>query len=305
MNLLQSQNIDQILALMEVYEAGSFTGAAKSMGRHSTIISRRVSELEARLGVRLVERTTRSLQFTEAGLAYVERIRGIRSALEEADREASDSATELRGVLRIAVPGTFGRLWLAPLIARFSSDHPTLKVHAQYSERFVDVIQERFDVAIRIGQLQDSSLHAKKISDSLRIVCASPEYLARHGRPNSPDELLDHACLGFTEWAKFPTVTLNSGSEKRVLTPKYKLECNDGEALLKAALDGAGVMIGSEWLVGSSIKHGKLVHLLSQWTVDASSGIYIVRPSINFPPAKVRAFKVFIEDSFSSGVPWR
>ncbi|WP_223430475.1 LysR family transcriptional regulator [Pseudomonas sp. GL-B-26] len=304
MNPFQSQNIDQIAAFLAVHEGGSFIAAAKSLSRHSTIISKRISDLEARLGVRLIERTTRQLRFTEAGLAYIQRLQSIRDALEEAELEVSDCSTQLNGTLRLAVPGAFGRMWLAKLIAKFGQQHPTLNIHVEYSERFVDIIHDRFDAAIRIGDLPDSRLRAKKLADNFRILCASPSYIELNGYPEEPIDLQSHHCFGFTELASFPTLNLNNGSSRQSIAVNSKFLSNDGEALLTAAIEGAGILAASEWLMRSSIKAGKLIQVLPEWRLDTQSGIYFVRPSIEFPPAKIRLFKSWIESAFESGVPW-
>ena len=217
MNPFQSQYIDQLSAFIEVHDQGSFAAAAKSLNRHATIVSKRIGELEARLGVRLIERTTRQLRFTEAGLSYVQRLKAVRDALEDAEREVNDNAKQLNGTLHVSVPGAFGRLWLAKLIAQFAQKHPTLSVHVEYSERFVDIIHERFDAAIRIGELPDSRLRAKRLADNFRILCAAPSYLAEHGVPKSPSDLISHHCFGFTELASYPSLILNDGN-RRVTT---------------------------------------------------------------------------------------
>lgn len=305
MNPFQSQYIDQLSAFLEVHDQGSFAAAAKSLNRHATIVSKRIGELEARLGVRLIERTTRQLRFTEAGLSYVQRLKAVRDALEDAEREVNDNAKQLNGTLHVSVPGAFGRLWLAKLIAQFAQKHPTLNVHVEYSERFVDIIHERFDAAIRIGELPDSRLRAKRLADNFRILCAAPSYLAEHGTPKSPSDLISHHCFGFTELASYPSLILNDGNQRVSTQINSKYLSNDGEALLVAAKEGLGILAGSEWLMSSSVKSGELIRVLPDWRLDIQSGIYFVRPSIEFPPTKIRLFKEWIEQAFEDRVPWQ
>lgn len=304
MNPFQGQYVDQIAALLEVHEQGSFAAAAKSLNRHSSIVSKRISELEARLGVRLVERTTRQLHFTEAGQSFIHRLKAVRDALEDAEKEVNDSASQLKGTLRLSVPGAFGRLWLAPMIARFGKQYPTLTIHVEYSERFVDIIHERFDAAIRIGDLPDSRLRAKRLADNRRILCAAPSYLDANGVPSAPSELMQHHCFGFTELASFPSLVLKKEDERVSTSISTKFVSNDGEALLCAAHEGLGILAASEWLMSKSLQEGKLIRVLPDWRLDSQSGIYFVRASIEFPPAKVRLFKSWIEDAFQDGLPW-
>lgn len=304
MSAFESQHADQIAALLALQDGGSFAQAGKILQRHPTVISKRIAELESRLGVRLVERSTRHVRFTEAGIRYLQRLREAQAILTDAEREASECAVQATGTLRLALPGALGRMWLAPLIAEFASMNPDLIVHAEYSEHFVDIIDEGFDAAIRVGELTDSRLRARKLCDNQRILCASPEYLRRRGAPETPADLSQHNCLGFTGLATYPAWRLSDGNHKETVTVRGNLSSNENSTLLVAAVRGVGIIAGGDWLMNRDITSGKLVRVLPQWRLDVRSGIYFVMPSIKHTPAKLKLFKSWIEERFSQKPPW-
>jgi DNA-binding transcriptional LysR family regulator len=304
MNPFDSRQSDQIAAILALHEGGSFVAASKILQRHPTIISKRISELETRLGVRLVERTTRHLHFTEAGLLYVQRAETARAAFLAAEDEVSAKAEQASGTLRLALPATMGRLWLAPMIAEFVRAYPAINVHTEYADSFVDIVTEGFDAAIRIGELADSRLKVTKLCGNNRILCASPEYLQHRTYPDAPGDLSEHNCLGFTGLSTFPAWKLSKGNQKESVIVKGTITSNDNEALLAAALEGVGILAGGSWLVGHHLAEGRLAHILPGWVLDAQSAVYFVRPSARHAPAKTKAFKQWIEKKFSSGPPW-
>ncbi|MER9896506.1 LysR family transcriptional regulator [Mesorhizobium sp. M0119] len=172
----------EMAAFAAIAEARSFTKAAARIGRDATILSRRLASLEERLGVRLLHRTTRSVSLTEAGSEFLVRVRAILAAVDEAEAAASAHAGGgPRGVLRLALPGSFGRMWIAPLLPQFLAEFPDVRIEAEFSNRFVDLVAENFDVAVRLGALEDSRLVARKVATRRRLLCAAPSYLARRG----------------------------------------------------------------------------------------------------------------------------
>jgi len=189
---------EEIEAFAAVAESGSFAVAARRLGRDASVLSRRITALEARLGVRLLARTTRRVTTTEAGAGYLPRVQAILAEWSAADAEVSKGAAAPRGVLRLALPAAFGRMWVAPVLAGFLAAHPEIQVEAQYSDRYVDIIAERVDAAVRIGALPPSDLVARRLARFSRLLCASPDYLAKRGMPAAPQDLAAHACLGFT-----------------------------------------------------------------------------------------------------------
>ena len=299
-----SNQANQIAALLAVFDEGSFTAAAKFLQRHPTILSKRITELEARLGIRLLGRNTRTIRFTEAGLLYVKRMQAARDAIRDAEDEISAQAVTLSGSLRIALPGAFGRQWIAPFIAEFAMQHPELDLYVNYSDDFIDLIREAYDVAIRVGELKDSRLRASKLCDHDRILAAAPDYLNRYGTPVLPVELRGHRCLVFSGLQSLPFWELYQGAKREQIRVAAPMTSNDNEALLSAAMAGLGILAGGEWLMRKEIAAGKLVRVLPDWRLDNQSAIYLVRPSIKHAPAKIRVFKQWIEKCFYPKAPW-
>jgi DNA-binding transcriptional LysR family regulator len=257
-----------------IAEALSLSGAAMRLGRDATIISKRLRALETRLGVRLIDRTTRSVSLTEAGADFLTHVRAILSAVEEAEREATAHAEgRPRGTLRLALPGTFGRMWLAPMLPAFLAQYPEVRIEAEFSNRFVDLVAENFDLAVRLGALADSRLVARKIGDRRRLLCAAPSYLARCGAPKAPEELTLHPCLGFTGFATYPVwhMTNKAGRKARVQV-SGPLVSDDAEVLVEAAVQGLGLMMCTDWLVGRELGDGRLVPILEDWTLADEGG---------------------------------
>jgi DNA-binding transcriptional LysR family regulator len=304
----QSSGIDlaEIAAFVALAQAGSFAGAAARINRDPAAVSRRVQSLEARLGVRLAERTTRQVVLTEAGAAYLRRVRPLLDALEEANGEAAEIAHgSPQGRVRLALPASFGRMCLAPLIADFIQQHPRIRIEAEYSNRFVDLIAEGFDAAVRLGTLPDSRLVARKVAERRRMLCAAPNYIARQGAPTSPQELSNHACLIFTgkpnphQWE-----FLRPDGTQLAVPVEGPLVCDDAEALVIAGVRGLGIVYANDWLVGREIQSGALVPVLEHWRMAEEGAIYIVVPSRNGLPSKTRAFTDWLSARFQAGPPW-
>ncbi|SMF44584.1 LysR family transcriptional regulator [Pseudogulbenkiania subflava] len=295
---------DEIAALLAVASEGSFVAAGRLLQRHPTVVSKRVAVMEARLGIRLIARTTRQVRLTDAGIQLTQKLRAAVNLIAEAEQEASAGAAEVRGTLRLALPAAMGRQWLAPLLPAFLEAYPQVSIVADYSERFVDIIAEGFDLAIRMGELHDSRLIAKKLGDHRRILCASPAYIATHGLPADPQALVQHNCLRFSGFASFPEWRLTNGRQQHAVLVSGPMTSNDSEALLAAARAGTGILAAGEWLMSRDIAAGKLVRVLPDWQLDAPGGIYLVRPSARFAAASTLAFKTWIEAKFSTGLPW-
>lgn len=304
LDVLNSQHSDEIAAFLAVASQGSFVGAGRLLQRHPTVVSKRLAAMEKRLGVRLVERSTRQVRITETGARLEQRLRSAIDLMNEAQQQASEGASEIRGTLRLALPAAMGRRWLGPMLPEFLKAHPHVSILADYSERLVDIIDEGFDAAIRIGELEDSRLIAKKLSDHRRILCASPAYIRQHGMPESPQDLIRHNCLRFSGLASFPQWRLHRGNELQTVSPKGNLTANDSESLLAAARADAGILGAGDWLMSRDIDAGRLLHVLPDWQLDAAGGVYLVRPSARFPSAVVVAFKQWIESKFIPAPPW-
>jgi len=304
LDVLNSQHSDEIAAFLAVASQGSFVGAGRLLQRHPTVVSKRLAAMEKRLGVRLVERSTRQVRITETGARLEQRLRSAIDLINEAQQQASEGASEIRGTLRLALPAAMGRRWLGPMLPEFLKAHPHVSILADYSERLVDIIDEGFDAAIRIGELEDSRLIAKKLSDHRRILCASPAYIRQHGMPESPQDLIRHNCLRFSGLASFPQWRLHRGNELQTVSPKGNLTANDSESLLAAARADAGILGAGDWLMSRDIAAGRLLHVLPDWQLDAAGGVYLLRPSARFPSAVVVAFKQWIESKFIPAPPW-
>ncbi|MER8388133.1 LysR family transcriptional regulator [Mesorhizobium sp. M0166] len=297
----------EMAAFAAIAEARSFTKAAARIGRDATILSRRLASLEERLGVRLLHRTTRSVSLTEAGSEFLARVRAILAAVDEAEAAASAHAGGgPRGVLRLALPGSFGRMWIGPLLPQFLAEFPDVRIEAEFSNRFVDLVAENFDVAVRLGALEDSRLVARKVATRRRLLCAAPSYLTRRGTPTEPEALLEHSCLGFSGFQTFPAWEMTDSTGRRVsIEVSGPLVTDDAEVLVEAAVQGVGLMMSTDWLVGRELADGRLVPVLEDWTLADEGAVYIVMPSAKGQAAKTRAFADWIGKRFAPVPPWR
>ncbi|MGQ4880553.1 LysR family transcriptional regulator [Billgrantia sp. LNSP4103-1] len=293
MNLL-----DAMTAYVRVAELGSYTRAAETLDLSRTRVSRLIMDLESHLGVRLLQRTTRRLHLTEAGESYLARAQGILQALEEAQAELGAGSSEVCGRLRLNGPMSFGTRFLSPLITRFMLEHPALQVRLDLNDRRVDLLEEGYDLAIRIGELPDSSLVARRLTRCRLLLCASPDYLARFGEPRSLEALAEHRCL------RYRTA---SGADwqlgGRRLAVQGPLESNNGDVLTHAAEAGLGIAHQPSFLVTESIRHGRLVPLL----LDAAPftlGIYGVFPARRYLPVKVERLLDFLAEAWGDPPVW-
>jgi DNA-binding transcriptional LysR family regulator len=299
--LVDQGSMEELTAFVAVGETGSFAGAAKQIGRDASVISRRVSQLEQRLGVRLLSRTTRHVSLTEVGAVYFRRVQAILDELAHASTEASDFASTPQGVLKISLPVTFGRQWVAPSFASFLARYPQIKIDAHFTDRIVDVIADGFDLAIRVGVLNDSSLTAKRIASYRNILIAAPNYLEKHGRPRSPTELKERACLGFPSHPYWPDWMLTKNGQRRTVRPNCSLVADNSEVILMAAIEGAGIALLPDWLVSLSLREGKLAQVLSGWSGKGDGGVYAILPPGRLVPTKTRVFVDAISESIKAG----
>lgn len=297
-------NLEQVEAFATVAELGSFAAAAAKIGRDASLISRRVSMLEARLGTRLLSRTTRSVTLTEAGSAYLKRVQAVLDELASADAEAADHAGFVSGSLRVAVPNTFGRRWLAPLLPSFIELYPQLRLDVSFSDRYVDIVAEGFDVAVRVGVLRSSTLVSRHIAGKRTLLCASPGYLKKHGTPRAPGDLTAHSCIGFSGHSFWPDWPLQKGGHRVTVRPKGPLVTDNAEAGLHVALSGIGVLLTSDWLAGSALRSGELVEVLPGWTIKEDGGIYAIMPPGRLIPAKTRVFVDYISTRLAETADW-
>ncbi|MCG6658828.1 LysR family transcriptional regulator [Halomonas campisalis] len=294
MNLL-----DAITAFVRVAELGSYTRAAEALDLSRTRLSRQVMALEEHLGVRLLQRTTRRLHLTEAGERYLARAQGILQALEEAEIEVGRGSSEIRGRLRINGPMSFGVRHLAPQVARFMVEHPALEVRLDLNDRRVDLLEEGYDLAIRIGSLPDSSLVARRLARCRLLLCASPGYLAKHGAPRDLDDLEKHQCLRYR-------TGLGSGDWQfggRGLAVRGPLESNNGDVLTHAAEAGLGIVQQPSFLITDSLLSGRLVPLLTE-EAPLFLDIHGIYPARRHLPAKVERFLDWLAATWGEPPSW-
>ncbi|MBB6487102.1 LysR family transcriptional regulator [Rhizobium lusitanum] len=301
-------DLDELMAFAAVAERLSFVQAAAALGRDATVLSRRVTALERRLNVRLLERTTRKVSLTEAGFALFERLRVGFSELREAEFDASQFASGApNGRLRLTLPSTFGRMWVAPRLPEFLARYPEVSIEAEYSNRYSNLLEGGFDVAIRIGDLVDSSLVASRIANHSRLLCAAPAYLDRFGLPKHPEDLIRHICLGFTGFAFHPNWRFVRGADGERITVRVKSPylADDAEALVEAAIRGSGIMMATNWLVEHRIARNELVQVLADWDLEGEGAIFVVVPSGRLLAGKTRAFLDWAKGLFAPVAPWK
>jgi len=281
---------EQIESFAAIVEHGGFAAAARVLGHHPSVVSRRLDALERRLGVRLLARTTRRVTVTEAGVAYHRRVHALLGEFEAADVEASEGAATPRGLLRLSLPPSFARRHIAPWLPGFIADHPGLRLELAHGNQFVDLVAEGFDAAVRIGELADSSLVARRLASFEVLLCAAPDYVARRGTPTHPSELPQHDCLAFSKPRFWPDWHLRSAQERVAQTVPARLLSDDDEGMLVACLGGAGIMPAPAWLVATELCEGSLLRVLPEWRFDFDAAVHVVLPPGRMVPAKTRVF---------------
>jgi DNA-binding transcriptional LysR family regulator len=296
--------ITSMQVFVRVAALGSFSAAARSLDLSQTMVTKHIAALESRLGIKLLHRSTRKLVLTEGGRNYLAACERILVEIEEAEASTSLDRIEPRGTLRLNVPLTFGFREIAPALAKFGRLHPALTVDLGLADRYVDLIEEGWDLAIRIGRLKDSSLVTRKLAPCRIVVCAAPAYLEAHGVPATPEDLGRHNCLGYTLPSALSATRWLFGHEGEIAVPvSGKLRANNGDALLAAAVAGQGVIYQPTFLVGDCLRDGSLVRVLADHPVP-EFGVHAVLPSGRQAPAKVRAFVEFLARRFAPEPEW-
>lgn len=295
-------DLEGMAVFAEVVEARSFTGAAAKLGMSKAAVSKKISRLEDRLGARLLNRTTRRLSLTEIGAAFYERCARIVAEAEEAELAVTRLHATPRGTLRVDAPHSFGVRYLAPLLPEFMARYPDLSVDITFNDRFVDLVDEGFDLAIRIAHLPDSSLIARKLAESRRVVCAAPEYWARHGRPARPADLAAHNCLGYSYLATRNEWRFAGPDGPFAVRVSGTLASNNGDVLRQAAAGGLGVILTPVFMACDDLRAGRLEPVLAEFE-DAPQGIHAVYPHNRLLSAKVRAFVDYLVGAFNPS-PW-
>lgn len=294
-------NFSDIVAFVRVVEAHSFVAAAQTLGMSPSAISKAVSRLEERLGARLLNRTTRSLSLTDLGSGFYERCREALTQLDQAENEVSESRGVPRGKLRVDVPVSLGRKIVVPALPRFIEQNPELTVQMSMSDRVIDLVQEGIDAALRIGNLSDSSLIARRVGSLRGLTCASPEYIERMGGPpKTPEDLKPEQCIAMfragsnqiREWM------FRRGGVELIITPAAPLSFSDPESAVAAAVSGAGFVRTLDFTVEAQIAAGLLQPVLEDWNEGAYWPVSVVYPQHRQPTAKIRAFIEFVTGLF-------
>ena len=298
-------SLTEISIFVKVVELSSFTAAAEALEMSQPVVSKAVTRLEEKLGARLLNRTTRRLSLTEAGSELYRRSVRALAEIEDAELEVARFQTEPRGTLRVSAPMSFAILHLGKVVHEFHERFPGVSMELHLDDRQVDLVEEGFDLAIRIGRLQDSNLVARRLIPCRQVLCASPSYLAKKGTPERPEDLLEHSCIVYSllstprEW-RFT----DAQGETHVVPISGALESNNGLMNRAAAIAGAGIVLLPAFYIGEELRSGALKQVLSDFA-PVELAIYAIYPERRNLTPKVRAFVDFLASTFGTVAPWR
>ncbi|PCJ02293.1 MAG: LysR family transcriptional regulator [Alphaproteobacteria bacterium] len=285
--------LENISAFVKIVETGNITRAAKQMNIVKSALSRRLAELENSLGTQLIHRTTRHFSVTEAGENYYQRAIQILADVNDLNSSTSNEKIQIEGPLKISVPLSFGLQNLSPLIREFTEQHPKLLISVDFSDRSVNLVEEGFDLAIRISNLKDSTLMARKIAPIRMVICASPAYLEEYGEPKTPQDFKQHHVLQYTLMPS-PIWKFNTPNGKEVnISVNIKMSANNGDFLRDAAIDGQGIIKTPTFIVWKDIKSGKLTPIMGEYKVE-SLNAYVIYPPTPYLSNRVRTFIDFL-----------
>jgi DNA-binding transcriptional LysR family regulator len=288
---------------LSVVEEGDFSAAARRLRMTPSAVSKIIGRLESRLGVRLLQRSTRRIGLTVEGSAYADTVRRILSDIDEAER-AIQSGAEPRGRLRVNLPSAFGHRLVVPLLPAFIERYPAIELELTFTDAVVDLLQEGADVAVRVAANSDSSLVMRRLAPNRRVICAAPRYLERHGIPGTPDDLHRHVCLGFTSRGGLNIWEFDGPDGPQSMRIRSPIEASSTEALHGLALAGVGIIRMSEVLVGPDIGAGRLTALLTGYNHPDGPPICAVYPPGRILAPRVRAFVDFLVEQFADP-PWQ
>lgn len=291
-------------AYVRVVERGGFSAAAQELRISRAMVSRHVQDLETHLGARLLHRTTRKVSLTEAGRVYYERSAHLLQELSAADSEVGELHARPRGTLRVNGPVVFGVRHLAPLVAEYMAAYPEVNIELTLNDRTVDLVEEGFDMAVRIGALGDSSLMARRLAPCRLVVVASPAYLARHGTPMVPEELSRHDCIRYMFGEGGDVWNFRGPQGQVAVRVQGRLRTNNGDAMRIAALQGAGLAVVPTFIVSDELLSGALVTVLAGWRGADEFAVHAVYPPGRNPSAKLRSFIDFLVPRFGEMPSW-
>jgi DNA-binding transcriptional LysR family regulator len=298
------EHLTDIAVFVQVVKADSFTAAAQELELSRSVISKYVTRLEQRLGVRLLNRTTRRLSLTEAGLRFYQQSQAALTQLDSAEAEVHAMQASPKGQLRISAPSSFGVLHLAPLIPKLQQAYPDLTIDLSIDDHQIDMVDTGIDVAIRIADLPDSTLIAKRVACCHYVVCTAPEYIKQYGYPKIPEDLSKHKCLLFQFWNTPSQWNFMSKEQHYISVPvRGEIICNNSLALREILLRGSGITMAPTFLVGDDIAHNRLVSVLDDYQIKPIS-VYAVYPHRQYLAAKVRAFLDFLPTHINPDKPY-
>ena len=292
-----------IPVFVAVVENGGFSAASRSLGVSKSAVSKRINQLESYLGVLLLHRTTRKLSLTEAGERYYEHANQALIAAKKAEDSVTELQGEPQGKLKISSPMSFGRLHVSPLIPKFLQRYPKLQIDLVMDDRNIDLVADGIDLAIRSGDMQDSTLVARKLAPLRQVLCASPSYIERYGMPTTPSELSERNCILFSYSGDSNQWTLTKGDQSKVVSVSGSYRVNNSEALLEALREGVGIGRLPTFVAGPDLKAGNLVRVLEPYQIP-NHIFYAVFPERRYLPAKVRAFLNFAIETFGGDQPY-
>ncbi|VAX05894.1 Transcriptional regulator, LysR family [hydrothermal vent metagenome] len=295
--------LEDMDTFVRIVDAGSISRAADQLGIVKSAISRRLTELEHRLGVQLLTRTTRQSSLTGAGRQYYEKAQEILAHVVELNAATSCAQIALNGILKISAPVSFGLLHMAPAMNEFAALHPDLTIHMDFNDRHINLVEEGYDLAIRIAELKDSRLIAQKIAPVRRLICASPDYLERMGIPEKPEDLKDHHILHYTNTQSTTWHLIDKTGHEHAASLGSKMIANNGDFLKQAAIDGLGLIYSPTFIAWDDIKSGRLVTVMTQYHCRELNA-YAVYPQTRHLPQRVRKFIDFIKEKFGSKPYW-
>ena len=294
-------------AFVTVVDRGAFARAAREIGVSTSSLTRQVDSLEQHLGVLLLNRSTRRLTLTDAGESYHEQASRILGELDDANRSVGELGGPPRGLLRVSLPVTFAQLHVSPIVPDFLRTYPEVELDLILSDAIVNLVEERIDMAIRIGSLDSSSLIARKLAPQRRVICASPGYLAAHGEPQAPADLAGHDCLCFSYGRGDRSWRFAEGAAEQVIRISGSIRANNSLVLRDAAIEGCGIILMPSWLVGGDIAAGRLRVVLTDWEASpsaAGAAIHAVYLPNRRSSKRVRAFVDFLAARFGSPPYW-
>ncbi|GEM81530.1 LysR family transcriptional regulator [Vibrio superstes] len=294
-------NIEHVKLFVRLASTHNISQAGQEMSLTPAVASSHIAKLEKALGTRLVHRTTRKVSLTQEGIAFLPHAEEVINAVEAAEASVGAGNKTPTGVLRVSAPASFGRMHLIPAMEAFMEAHPGLKVDYRFSDSIIDLVEGGFDIAIRNAELKDSSLVARKLAADTRIVCASPKYIAKHGVPSHPEEILEHNFINLTS---FNSWTFETPKGQKTVKPKGDFRADNGEAVRDVCMHGLGIAVSSTWCCHELLESGALVPILTDFPIVSESAIWAVYPSSRMLAPKVRAFIDFFKDYFGDVPYW-